>query len=337
MVSDAGSKGLNDTQFDEWVRPQSFSEFIGQERIVERLKTYVAAAKERDEALDHVLLYGPVGLGKTTLACILAKELGVDIIITSGAAIEKKGDLAAILTNLKARDILFIDEIHRLNRQIEEVLYPALEDFKLDLVIGQGIGAKTVRIQLAQFTLVAATTRFGLLSKPLRNRFGITERLDYYLPEELKKIVLRSARIFGMNITDEAAIEVARRSRGTPRNVNMLLKRIRDIAQVQGVSTIEFDVVKGALETLEIDSLGLNAVDRKYLDVVIKKFGGGPVGVDTICTAMQEDKDTIENVVEPYLMQIGFIKRTQKGRIATPLSYKHLGISKKGCYDDTLF
>ena len=334
MAEEGRLKAANDVQLDDWIRPQSFAEFIGQRRIVERLSTYVAAAVERGEALDHVLLYGPPGLGKTTLACILAKEMGVDILITSGAAIEKKGDLAAILTHLKPKDILFIDEIHRLNRQIEEVLYPALEDFKLDIVIGQGIGAKTVRISLSPFTLVGATTRFGLLSKPLRNRFGITERLDYYPAEELKQIVFRSAKILGMDITDEAALEVAHRARGTPRNVNTLLKRIRDIAQVEGATTIGLDVVKRALEKLEIDSMGLNPVDRKYLELIIKKFGGGPVGVDTICTALQEDKDTIENVVEPYLMQIGFIKRTPKGRITTPLARKHLGIS---AHEDTLF
>ncbi|HDH97402.1 MAG TPA: Holliday junction branch migration DNA helicase RuvB [Proteobacteria bacterium] len=337
MVGDMRTGSDVELQIDERVRPQSFDEFIGQRRVVDRLKTYVAAALERGEALDHVLLYGPPGLGKTTLACILSKEMGSEIITTSGAAIEKKGDLAAILTHLKVRDILFIDEIHRLNRQIEEVLYPALEDFKLDLVIGQGIGAKTVRIKLAQFTLVGATTRFGLLSKPLRNRFGITERLDYYPPQELTQIVFRSAGILGIEIAEDAALEVARRARGTPRNVNMLLKRIRDIAQVEGAKRIGLDVVKNALEKLEIDEMGLNALDRKYLRVVIEKFNGGPVGIETVCTALQEDKDTVESVVEPYLMQIGFVKRTPKGRIATPLSYKHLGLSGKGGYEGTLF
>jgi len=337
MTEEKRLKATAEVQLDDWIRPQGFGEFIGQRRVVERLKTYVAAAMERGDALDHVLLYGPPGLGKTTLACILSKELGSNIIVTSGAAIEKKGDLAAILTHLKPKDILFIDEIHRLNRQIEEVLYPALEDFKLDLVIGQGIGAKTVRIGLAQFTLVGATTRFGLLSKPLRNRFGITERLDYYPPEELKQIVFRSARILEMQVAEDAALEVARRSRGTPRNVNTLLKRIRDIAQVEGAERIGFDVAKAALEKLEIDAMGLNSLDRKYLEVVIKKFGGGPVGIETVCTALQEDKGTVEDVVEPYLMQVGFVKRTPKGRIATPLSYKHLGLSRRGDYGDGLF
>jgi len=308
------------------LRPQVFDEYIGQEKVKENLKVYIQAAKDREEALDHVLLYGPPGLGKTTLSSIIANEMQSNIKITSGPAIEKAGDLAAILTNLEKDDVLFIDEIHRLNRSVEEVLYPALEDFSLDIVIGKGPAAKSIRLDLPKFTLVGATTKAGSLSSPLRDRFGIIHRLELYTEFELASIIERSANILGIEIDKEASLEIGSRCRGTPRIANRLLKRVRDFAQVEGKTIIDYDVSKKALDRLEIDEIGLDITDRVMLDTIIRKFNGGPVGLDTLAACIGEDKDTIEDVYEPYLMQIGFLSRGPRGRIATPLAYQHLGI-----------
>ncbi len=320
-----------DEEFEEstnenGLRPQVFSEYIGQEKVKENLKVYIEAAKERGEALDHVLLYGPPGLGKTTLANIIANEMESHIKITSGPAIEKAGDLAAILTNLQEDDILFIDEIHRLNKSVEEILYPALEDFNLDIVIGKGPAAKSIRLDLPKFTLVGATTKAGSLSSPLRDRFGIIHRLELYTEKELAQIIKRSAGILNAKIDDEAALEIGSRCRGTPRIANRLLKRVRDFAQVEKKEYIDYDVAKRALDRLEIDEIGLDNTDRVMLEAVINKFNGGPVGLDTLAACIGEDKDTIEDVYEPYLMQIGFLSRGPRGRIATPLAYEHLGM-----------
>lgn len=320
-----------DEEFTERVdetslRPQTLSEYIGQDKVKENLKVYIEAAKSRGEALDHVLLYGPPGLGKTTLATIISNEMESNIKITSGPAIEKAGDLAAILTNLQENDILFIDEIHRLSRAVEEILYPALEDFNLDIVIGKGPSAKSIRLDLPKFTLVGATTKAGSLSSPLRDRFGIIHRLELYTPEELANIITRSAGILGVSIDKDAALEIGSRCRGTPRIANRLLKRVRDFAQVENKEIIDYDVSKRALDRLEVDEIGLDNTDRIMLNTIVNKFNGGPVGLDTLAASIGEDKDTIEDVYEPYLMQIGFLTRGPRGRIATPMAYEHLGI-----------
>ncbi len=318
-------KLVEEQQFDVALRPRSLDEYVGQEQIKERLKIFIQAAKERGEALDHALFLGPPGLGKTTLAYIIANELGVKIQSTSGPVLERPGDLAAILTNLENRDVLFIDEIHRLNRTVEEVLYPAMEDFKLDLIVGQGPSARTVKLDLPHFTLVGATTRAGLITSPLRDRFGVVARLDFYKPEELSSIINRSAKLLEVEITKDGALEIAKRSRGTPRIANRLLRRVRDYAQVRANGIISEKVGHDALKMLDVDEKGFDHMDRKILLTIIDKFGGGPVGVETLSSAISEEKETIEDVYEPFLIQCGYINRTPRGRMATSLAYTHLG------------
>ena len=320
---------LDEQAADTWqysLRPRKLVEYIGQKKAKENLKIFVQAALNRGEALDHVLLYGPPGLGKTTLAGIIANELGVNFRITSGPAIERSGDLAALLTNLGERDVLFIDEIHRLSRSVEEVLYSAMEDFALDIIIGKGPSARSIRLDIAPFTLVGATTKAGALAAPLRDRFGVISRLEYYEPQELMLIIERAAEILQISIEKSGAEKIARRSRGTPRVANRLLKRVRDFAQVQGASAITAAIADAALDRLEVDRIGLDHTDRRMLLTMIQKFAGGPVGLETLAAAISEESDTIEDVYEPYLLQLGFINRTPRGRIVTRAAYEHLGV-----------
>lgn len=320
----------DEEQFDLTLRPKTLKDYIGQEKIKEHLRIFLGAAKKRKEPIEHVLVYGPPGLGKTTLAHVLAHEMGVQIKVTSGPAIERAGDLASLLTNLANNDILFIDEIHRLPRIVEEVLYPSMEDFRFDIVLGKGPGARSVRLDLPHFTLIGATTRIGLVSAPLRDRFGITMRLDYYETEEVEKIITRSAKILTIKINDEAVKEIANRARRTPRIANRLLRRVRDFAEVKGDGAVTIGVAKAALDVLEVDSLGLDRNDRNFLLTLIEKFRGGPVGVSSLAAAASEEEDTIEDIYEPYLMRLGMLARTPKGRVATPLAYEHLGIKGEG-------
>ena len=308
------------------LRPTSLSDFVGQKQVCENLKIFIEAAKQRGEALDHVLLFGPPGLGKTTLASIVAKELGVGFRATSAPMISKSGDLAAILTNLEPNDVLFIDEIHRLNPAIEEVLYSAMEDFQLDLIIGEGPSARSVRIDLQPFTLVGATTRSGMLSTPLRERFGIPLRLDFYSPEELEKIVSRGASLLGMPLSKEGAMEIAKRSRGTPRVAGRLLRRVRDFGAVSGAGEVDNKIADNALKRLDVDNYGLDAFDRRYLNCILQNYGGGPVGADTLAAALSEERDTIEEVIEPFLLKLGFLQRTPRGRVISDLGCRYLGV-----------
>ncbi len=319
-----------ESQQENVLRPKTLSEYIGQTKVKENMKIYIEAAKKREEPLDHVLLYGPPGLGKTTLANIISHEMNSNLKITSGPAIEKPGDLAALLTNLSEFDVLFIDEIHRLNKSVEEILYPALEDFTLDIIIGKGPSARSIRLDLPKFTLIGATTRAGALTTPLRDRFGIVERLELYNSEELTTIVKRSANILEISIENDAAVEIAKRSRGTPRIANRLLKRVRDYASVLGNGTITLDIAKIALNKLDIDDIGLDSIDRRLLTTMIEKYKGKPVGIETLATTLGEEVTTIEDVYEPYLIQIGYISRTPRGRIALPEAYKHLGLEYNG-------
>ncbi len=321
------TKNLTDAEIENSLRPTTFDEYIGQTKVKEALSVYIKAAKSRKESLDHVLLYGPPGLGKTTLSHIIANELGSQFKVTSGPAIEHAADLAAILTNLNQNDVLFIDEIHRLNKTVEEILYPAMEDFALDFIVGKGPSARNMRLKIKPFTLIGATTRAGMLTNPLRDRFGVICRLELYSTEELAVIINRSAKILGVKIEQDACIEIAKRSRGTPRIANRLLKRVRDYAQVIGQGHVTKEIANKTLQIMEIDELGLDTIDRKILLSIINKFGGGPVGLDTLSATISEDATTIEDVYEPYLLQLGFISRTPRGRIALEPAYKHFGLS----------
>lgn len=317
-----------DVVIEKGLRPSYLDQYVGQEKAKNNLKIFIEAAKSRNEPLDHVLFYGPPGLGKTTLSTIIANEMGVNIKITSGPAIEKPGEMAAILNNLSENDILFIDEIHRLNRQVEEVLYPAMEDYSIDIMIGKGQGARSIRLDLPKFTLVGATTRAGLLTAPLRDRFGVINKLEFYTIDELKQIIIRSAGLLNVEIDEQGAVEMARRSRGTPRLANRLLKRVRDFAQVKYDGKITYEVANDALNLLEVDKLGLDKGDRSILETIIYKFAGGPVGLDTLAAALGEDAGTLEDVYEPYLIQNGFIQRTPRGRVVTDFAYTHIGVEK---------
>jgi Holliday junction DNA helicase RuvB len=326
----AASRVDEDAQYEAGLRPRTLDEYIGQDRVRENLQVSIQAARQRGEALDHVLLYGPPGLGKTTLACVIANELGVTIRPTAGPVIEKPGDLAAILTNLQEREVLFIDEIHRMAPAIEEILYPAMEDYEIDIIIGQGPGARSVKIPVQRFTLVGATTRTGLLTSPLRARFGIVHRLDFYGERDIHEIVRRSARILNVTIDDEAAREVARRSRGTPRVANRLLRRVRDYAQVRADGKVSGAIARKALGLLEVDEHGFDEIDRRLLKTIIDKFAGGPVGLGSLAAAMSEERDAIEEIYEPFLIQIGFLDRTPRGRVATARAYEYFGLTAPG-------
>ncbi|MCQ4637363.1 Holliday junction branch migration DNA helicase RuvB [Anaerovorax odorimutans] len=323
----AASAGENEEASEFTLRPQTLDDYIGQKKATDNLKIFIEAAKLRGEPLDHVLFYGPPGLGKTTLAGIIANELGVDIRITSGPAIERAGDLAAILTNLNENDVLFIDEIHRLNRSVEEVLYSAMEDFALDIIIGKGPSARSIRLDIAKFTLIGATTRAGSLSAPLRDRFGVSSKFEMYTTDELKKIIRRTAGLLNVEVDEESLTEMAKRSRGTPRVANRILKRVRDFSQVKGNGKIDISITQEAMQALGVDPMGLESLDREILRMIIERFKGGPVGIDTIAASIGEERVTIEDVYEPYLIQAGFLHRTQKGRVVSEQAYKHLGIA----------